>query len=192
MEEWRKIDGFENYEVSNEGRIRSVDHETEQRISGGVVVRRHYKGKILIPQESGDNYLYVGICKEGKRYKKRIHRLVAQAFLPNENSLPDVNHKDENKHNNFVFVNEDGTIDYEKSNLEWCTAEYNHNYGTHNQRVANANSKQVGQFTLDETLIKIWPSAIEADRNGFDNSCVSKCCHGKQKTYKGYIWRYIN
>ena len=192
MEEWRNIDGFENYEVSSEGRVRSLDHEVEQLGKGGVVASRIIKGRMLKSEEDKGGYLRVNLYKKGKQYHKTIHRLVAKAFLHNENSLPEVNHKDENKTNNFVFINEDGTIDYEKSNLEWCTAKYNSNYGTRNQRAAKAKSKQVGQYTLDGTLVKVWESTNEADRNGFSKGHVAECCRGEHQYYKNYKWQYIN
>ena len=184
MEIWRDIKDFQNYQVSSQGRVRSVDHETEARIRGGVV-RIHRKGMVLRPAEGHGGYLMITLCKEGKRYDKVIHRLVAESFLDNPENLPQVNHKDEDKHNNCA------------ENLEWCSAEYNTNYGTRNERMAKAQtnhpkkSKPVGQFSLDGKLIKVWPSTNEAGRNGFDGSCVSACCRGEQKTHKTYTWRYL-
>lgn len=81
------------------------------------------KGAFLSPINNG-KYLYVELWKNGKRKRERIHRLVAQAYLPNPNNLPQVNHKDEVKTHNYL------------GNLEWCDASYNINYGTRNERVA--------------------------------------------------------
>ena len=108
-----------------------------------------------------------------------VHRLVALAFLPNPDNLPQVNHKDENKTNNMV------------GNLEWCSKSYNINYGTRNERTAKANWKSIKQFTKDGFFLKEYPSMKEASRQtGFYKSAISSCCKGKRKSAYGYIWRY--
>lgn len=183
MKEWRDTPGYEGYQVSNEGDIKSLANDKSR------------KEKLLKTLVDGGGYLFVGLCKEGKVKYPRIHRLVAEAFIPNPHGYTEVNHKDENKINNTVWINDDGTVDLDKSNLEWCTHEYNINYGTRNQRVTEANSKRVYQYTLDGTLVKIWSSTRECDRNGFNTGAVSDCCNNKyiregNNKYKGYIWSY--
>lgn len=184
MEEWRDIPGYEgSYQVSNEGNLKSLANDKSR------------KEKLLKPVADGGGYLLVRLYKDGNGKTKRVHRLVAEAFLPNPNGYPQVNHKDECKVNNTVCVNEDGSVDLEKSNLEWSTNEYNHNYGTHNERIAKALtngkcSKQVFQYTLEGTLVKIWASTMECGRNGFRQSNVAACCRGKLNKYKGYRWSY--
>ena len=146
----------------------------------------------LVPEEYGLPFITEGIndwmektyLKHGVNMYSFCSEYMAD-FLDNPENLPQVNHKDEDKHNNCA------------ENLEWCSAEYNTNYGTRNERMAKAQtnhpkkSKPVGQFSLDGKLIKVWPSTNEAGRNGFDGSCVSACCRGEQKTHKTYTWRYL-
>ena len=115
IEEWRPIVGYEGlYEVSNTGQVRSFDRYV--KYSNG---RLHlHKGKVLSPIKDRDGYLQVNLCYSGRINSIKIHRLVAQAFIPNSDNLPYVNHKDEVKTNNSV------------DNLEWCDVKYNNNYGS--------------------------------------------------------------
>lgn len=175
--------GFEEmYEVSNYGNVRSLP-------------RRGTIGGILTPQKNKKGYLNVRLYKNGKWKTFPIHRLVAAAFLP-PSDLSQVNHKDEDKTNNFVWVNDDGTVDETKSNLEYCTNKYNHNYGTRNERAGNANrngkcSKAVLQFDLKGNFIKEYPSMNEVERQlGYRQGAVSACCRGVRNMHKGYMWKY--
>jgi len=189
---WKDIPGYEGlYQVSNLGRVRSLNYHR----SGQV--------RVLSLGKLNKGYLGVGLCKNGKMKTYKVHRLVAIAFIPNPLNLPEVNHKDENKENNFVWVNEDGTIDLEKSNLEWVTAKQNSNHGSRNQRVAEKlcgifinrsnQSKRVAQYSLKGKLIAEYPSTMEVERQtGFCNVCISACCLGKLKTSHGYIWKYLD
>ena len=124
-----------------------------------------------------------------------VHRIVAETFLENPDRKPQVNHKDEDKTNNFVFLNEDGSVDKEKSNLEWKSPKDNCNHGTRNERIAKANtngkqSKKVLQLSLSGELIREWPSIGECGRNGFHFGNVAACCRGERKTHKGFRWEY--
>ncbi len=184
---WRDIEGYPGYQVSNLGRVRSLDY----RRTGQVMVLKPGKNKY--------GYLQVILWKNGKPKTCKVHRLVAIVFIPNPLNLPEVNHKDENKENNFVWVNDDGTVDPERSNLEFVTAKQNSNHGSRNQRMAESltnhpdKSKRVAQYSLKGELIAVYPSTHEAERQtGFCNVCISACCLGKQKTAYGYIWRYID
>lgn len=167
MEEiWNDIEGWEGvYQVSNLGRVKSLDRYVNGRING----RKSYiKGCFLTPVCGYDRrkkYLYVNLCVNGKCKKYSIHQLVAKAFIPNQNNYSIINHKDENPSNNFVYINEDGTVDLEKSNLEWCTAKYNANYGTRNKRIAEKlkgeNHPNYGKHHSEETKQKISEAKIK-------------------------------
>ena len=120
IEEWRSIEGYEGlYEVSNTGRVRSVDRYVVDSLGH----RKFYKGKVLIPVKSNLGYLLVSLCCNGKHKMFLVHRLVAQVFIENPDNLPEVNHLDEDKTNNRV------------DNLEFCDRSYNINYGLRNIRV---------------------------------------------------------
>ena len=171
------------YKVSNWGRILSLDY--------------NHTGKpgLMNPVNVGTGYLQVGLWKNKKTKRCYVHRLVAEAFLENPDNLPQVNHKDEDKTNNFVFLNEDGSVDKEKSNLEWKNHRDNCNHGTRNERIAKAQtngkqSKRVLQLSLDGDLIRVWESTQECGRNGFDQGHVAACCRGELKTHKGFRWEY--
>ena len=171
------------YKVSNLGRILSLNY------------RNTGKPGLMTPVEDTDGYFTVQLWKNEKPKTCKVHRLVAQTFIPNPDNLPQVNHKDEDKTNNFVFLNKDGSVDKEKSNLEWKSPKENSNHGTRNERIAKANtngirSKRVLQLSLDGELIREWPSIGECSRNGFSKGNVWACCNGKKPHYKGYIWRY--
>ena len=167
IEIFKDIEGYENlYQISNLGSVKALGN-------GGSNAS---KDKILKSAKNNKGYLIVNLCKEGKRKNNQIHRLVAQAFIPNPNNLLQVNHKDENKQNNNI------------SNLEWCTPKYNSNYGTRNQRVAEKTSKQV---LCVETGV-VYPSASEVQRQlGFYQQNISNACTGKYKQAYGYTWRYV-
>ena len=166
------------YKVSNLGRILSLNY------------RNTGKPDLMTPVEMSNGYFQVQLSKNGEYKKCYVHRLIAETFLENPENLPEVNHIDEDKTNNFVFLNEDGTVNKEKSNLEWKTHRDNINHGTRNERVAKALSKKVLQLSLSGELIREWESIQECGRNGFNQGAVCKCCNGKRKTHKGFRFMY--
>ena len=183
FELWKDIKGFEGlYQVSTLGRVRSLDKYIDAKIKNVDKVLK--RGKILKPYYGKDGYLRVHLCKNGKRTRFLVHRLVAEAFISNPDNLPCVNHKDEDKTNNYPC------------NLEWCTYKYNTNYGTRNKRASiklinrEDLSKKVYQYDLKGNLINVWASTMDCDRNGFCYSGVSSCCLGNIKIYKKYVWSY--
>ena len=184
IEIWKDIKDYEGlYQVSNWGRVKSLNYNGTG------------KQRLMTPVKTKKGYLLVHLSKNGESKTCRVHRLVAEAFLENPDNLPEVNHKDEDKTNNFVFLNEDGTVNKKKSNLEWKNHIDNCNHGTRNERVAKANtngkcSKKVLQLSLTGELICEYPSTRECERNGFDQSAVCRCCNGKRKSHKGFRWEY--
>ena len=173
------------YKVSNWGRILSLNY------------RNTGKPGLRNPGTDKDGYFVVGLSKNGETKTCSVHRLVAFTFLENPENLPEVNHKDEDKTNNFVFLNEDGSVDKEKSNLEWKTPKENSNHGTRNERISKAMtngklSKRVLQLSLSGELIREWPSTMECERNGFNHSAVCNCCNGKLPHYKGFLWMFAD
>lgn len=178
---WKDIQGYEGlYQISNFGHVRSLKRFAKSKShSKRTVNPRLLKGGLDV-----DGYHLVSLYKKGKKKTFKVHRLVAKAFIPNPNRYSQVNHKDENKHNNCV------------NNLEWCNCKYNINYGTGISRrnFSNTNgkhSKLVGQFNLNGKLIKRWPSAAEAGRHGFNANHIRECARGVLKTSRGFIWKYI-
>lgn len=170
-EEWRDIKNYEGlYQVSNLGRVKSLDRTIVGK-NGRVFP---FKGKVLKPCKMSCDYEQVILANNGIHKNMLVHRLVAQAFLPNPDNLPQVSHKDETPYHNNV------------ENLEWASAKDNINYG-HRTELA---SKKVYQYTLDGVLIKEWKSTSECGRNGFRQWSVAACCRGEYKKHKGYIWRY--
>ena len=174
------------YKVSNLGRILSLNYKNTG------------KPDLMNPSDNGDGYLQVHLSKNRKTKTCKVHRLVAETFLPNPENKPCINHKiegDEGKSMNFVFFNEDGTIDKEKSTIEWATYEENINYATHNERSAKTRtngirSKRVLQLSLDGELIREWESTQECGRNGFNQGNVAACCRGELPHYKRFLWMY--
>ena len=165
METWKAIAGYEGlYEVSNQGRVRSMKYGKEK----------------ILKQGKTNGYLHVCLFKDGYGKTIRVHRLVAETFIPNPNNLETVNHKDEVKTNNIV------------SNLEWMSKIDNINYGTRNKRIAEALSNQVQMLDKKTCeLLATFPSTHEAERvTGIAQQHISSCCNGKLKSAGGYVWRY--
>lgn len=195
MEEiWKDIKGYEGkYQVSNLGNVRSVDRfvlSTSGR-------NRFFAGRDIPKRKEDFGYEIVSLSDRTTK-RKRVHRLVAEAFLPNPDNLPCVNHKDRNPSNNLVFINKDGSVDYERSNLEWCTVKYNVTYSIaielrRSKMLNNHLSVPVAQFSKDGKFIKKYPSRREAQRQtGIRTSVICNACAGRYHTGGGFIWRYIN
>lgn len=163
----KPIEGFPGYFVTDDGRVLS---------------NRSGKEKELKLYKERDGYLTVWIRRDdGAKVKFKIHQLVARVFLSNPNNLPQINHKDENKTNNCV------------SNLEYCTAEYNANYGTRNKRISEAFGSNRSVICLETGEIWEYPNVCNKDlakENGIKNVDIGKVINGSGE-YKGYHYRYL-
>lgn len=158
IEEWKPVVGYEGlYEVSSLGRVRSLDRYVKNNYSYWL-----RKGKVLSPEKNKDGYLLVSLCCNGKRYLRTVHRLVAEAFIPNPDNLPEVNHINEDKSNNRV------------ENLEWCTRKYNINFGT-------------ARIRRRETLIKSgsWTGlSIKENKKRYYQENRDRICEQKKEYYR--------
>lgn len=179
-EQWRDISGYEEYySISNLGRILRKERKiwSDKNNSFSILPE-----KIVTPECDKEGYLRIRLTKEGEGKKFLVHRLVAQAFIPNPNNLPLVNHIDECPKNNRF------------DNLEWCTEAYNSNYGTRNTRIAEKISKGVNRYSLDGEYIDSFESTAEACRKlGLPlnrQSNISAVCRGVRKSTLGYIWKF--
>ena len=187
MEIWKDINGYEGYyQVSNQGNVRSLDR------FDGVHDRQ---GTIIKPSLKQNGYLQVGLRKHSVRKWFGVHRLVAIHFIENPDNKPQVNHVDGNKLNNTV------------ENLEWVTEKENQNHaaklGLRDNMPKGENHCNYGKFgenslsakpviRLDPKTgeTKLYKAKVLAKNEGFDVTSISKCCHGKLKTHKGYEWYF--
>lgn len=185
-EEWRAIKGYEGlYEVSNLGRVRSLDRMYYKHYKDGRVIRTKLRGRILKPtiNNNGAGYYMVSLVYKNVYVTRTVHRLVAIAFIPNPDNLPEVNHKDENTRNNCV------------DNLEWCTRLYNARYGTGIERNLLPRRRKIEQLTKDGKHIAYHLGVRELCRvTGMHKRSIQNCLNKKPKfkTAYGYIWRYVN
>lgn len=173
IEIWRPVKGYEGlYEVSNFGRVRAL----------------HYKGsknlniKIMKQKLTRFGYYEVALNKNKTPKTFKVHRLVAEAFIPNPNNYPIINHKDECKTNNKV------------ENLEWCTYKHNTNYGSCLQRISEAQSRPIKQISLNGEIIRTFSSAREADKMGIAmQQHICDVCNHRNGHYTagGFKWEYV-
>ena len=179
IEKWKRVWGYANYEVSTSGKVRNIKRGT---------LRKIHKDK--------DGYYNVVLFNDGKPYNCKIHRLVAEAFIPNPDNKPCVNH--------INTVRDDNRVE----NLEWCTHKENNNNPLTRKHLSESLegekcywygkkgynhycSKTVIQFDLDGNMLKVWGGGYEVEREvGILQSGISNCCLGKQDTSGGYRWMF--
>lgn len=171
-EAWKPVAGYEGiYEVSNMGNIRRG-------------------GKFLKGYVRPNGYVDISLSKDGGKVTRKLHRLVADAFVPNPENAEFINHKNEIKTDNRA------------ENLEWCSFEYNVGFGTGRERsVEHRDYKQITKikeqylrpincYNIDGSLKQEYPSAVEAEKDGFDRGSIHACCIGLRFSHKSQRWAY--
>lgn len=179
-EEWKPVpvDEFKNYyEVSSFGRVRSKTY-VQYRNVGGKNRPYTVRGKVL-SQTTNFGYKLVHLSVNGHSKYFRVHRLVAAAFIPNPDNLPQINHRDEDKQNNNV------------NNLEWCSSKYNVNYGTRGIRAGIKRGNPVIQKSIDGTMVRKFHSIQNASKvTGISAGNIWSMLNGKRNNAGGYLWEY--
>ena len=156
------IDKYPNYQISPKG-----------------VIKNRLTGKFLKQFTDNNGYFMVGLSRESRSYKHRVHRLLALNLIPNPQNLPAVNHKDGNKQNN------------ELSNLEWCSHKENAAHAVRNGlRTYNSIKRPVRCLTLSGRLVRTYPGVVDAHRDTGIHHIV-KACKGIYKHAGGYKWAYV-
>ena len=163
---WKTIEGYPDYMISSMGRVKSLFFNKE---------------KILKLTKSCKGYLKVDL-RGIKRKNTLVHKLVAQAFIPNPENKPYIDHINTNKTDNRV------------ENLRWVTAKENsNNPNTVNNCIKSSSKKSIIQFTLDGDFVKKWVSLHSIQNNlKIPHNNISNCCRNKKghKTAGGYKWGY--
>lgn len=179
QEVWKDVKGYEGvYQISNLGEIKRLSYS----IIRNNGYKQSWKEKKLKPTKDAGGYLGIrsGTKKNGKSYTLRIHRLVAEAFIPNPNRYNYINHIDGNKQNNRV------------NNLEWCTHEYNIKKAWEDG-LCDGLKKKINQYDLNGNFIASYPSIREAERKtGVRNTGINGCLHNVYKSSGGFVWKYAD
>ena len=172
---WKDIKGYEGlYQVSNFGRVKSLERYRENHSKLQKV-----EEKIKATRKDSQGYLLIDLYKDNKQKTVRVHRLVAEAFIPNEDGKQTVNHRDGNKENNKV------------SNLEWATfKEQNHHFYKKNlkspkniEKAVKAMNRATSKKTRCINTGVVYESASEAGRKlGIHASSIMRCCRGESKS----------
>ena len=176
---------FENYLISNYGRIKRIAHVYYPNVEKKYCYHRTYPERIVKLTKDRCGYLQHRFSVNGKLVTKRIHTIAAETFIPNPSNLPFINHKNEDKSDNRV------------DNLEWCTAKYNSNYGTCQERRAISikymrrnRFVDIDQYDTDGNFIRSFTNKGELDDCGYVVKTVLNCCRHLQETSHGYVWRF--
>lgn len=174
---WKTIKEYDWFEISNYGRVRSID----RTIIDACGRTYHKKGQLMknTVQIGDDNYpqVMVSLGYKGKTHRLIVARLVAKAFIPNQNNYPQVNHKDEDSTNNYV------------DNLEWCTQKYNINYGGHIKRRSKSKSRAIDIYDSNNNYIETLESGIAVSKKyNISRGHISTSCKNGTLA-KGYYFK---
>lgn len=175
---WKDVNEYEGYyKVSNFGKIKSCSRIVKHGLGNAD---RTIKSRIIKPYNDNHGYRMVSLSKEGKVKKHKVHRLVAEAFIPNPENKPTVNHLNEIRNDNRV------------SNLEWATYKENNDHGGHNERVSKTLSKPIEQLDKNGNKISSFESVREASlATGIHIMNIKSCLAHKNRVFAGgYKWRY--
>lgn len=173
-EVWADVKGYEgSYQVSNASNVRSVTRTIVYNDGRQYI----YPSKIMTQLKTVKGYYTVNLTLHNKTKRCYVHRLVAEAFIPNPENKPQVNHKDTNKSNNDI------------SNLEWCTNEENIRHAYNNNLIPNR--RPVLQYDLEGHFIRRWNSITEVKKE-LNINHISDVCNGKRNKCGGYVWRYVD
>lgn len=173
IEEWRDIKGYQNYQVSNFGKVRRLPYVIVSKNG----IPRKQPMKIMKLVDAGKGYRNIGLWDGKHQRTYRLCRIVALAFCENPHNYPIVNHKDCDVTNDRA------------DNLEWCTYSYNNSYNGAGEKRALLRERHVDQYTIDGTFIKQWHSIAYAQRSlGIGN--IWRACSGECKQAGNYIWKF--
>lgn len=174
---WKDITGYEGlYQVSNYGKVKSLKRTINLKNC------KYSKKENILKTYTNRGYIQIGLCKNGKRVTKKVHRIVAETFTANPYNNPCVNHIDGNKENNCV------------KNLEWCNYKENSIHYVKNfskDRYSKIKSKKVYQYDINNTFIREWKSVKEIHKElNISKSSIYMCCLNKINSAGGFIWKY--
>ena len=177
----KPVKGYEGYyEVDQFGRVYGCERHIPVDDNGRLYVKPVF-GKQMKQALHTKGYKIVSLTRDGRTKTAFVHRLVAEAFLPNPDALPYVNHKDEDKTNNFM------------DNLEWCTQKYNLNYGKCKESwlksfVPNFGRK-IDVYTKYGVFVKSYNSVVEAEMDGYNKNSIFKCLFGRLDSHHGLVFK---
>jgi len=169
---WKDIKNYEGYyQISNKGRVKSLNR----------IVPHSYSGKLTLPEKilklhkKSNGYYTVSLCKNTRKgIRFYVHRLIAEAFIPNPQNYIEINHIDGNGYNNSL------------SNLEWCTHSYNMNHAV---ITGLKTTSAVDCYTKDDIFLKRYINANRASvLTGIPDTNIYKCLYGKRKSAGGFKW----